>query len=535
MLFGRHPIAPPRVALALVVAAYVLPLALPVPLMEDDEGLHAAIAIEMVEHGNWTVPRLLGEPFRDKPILYFWMQAASITALGPSEFSVRLPGTLMSAAAIAATGWLGRTLFGAAVGSWAALAYATMLLPYAVSLAPLHDLVMVPLVALALGAFWRLHHAETIGARVGWIVAAGLVLGLSILGKGLTGVGLVGVGMLAWMVWTRTWSPALVAGAAAALAIAAVIAWPWYAAMEKASPGYLSYFFLERHVAGVTGDTQRHAGRGLWYYAPILVAGAWPWIVDVVRRPFATAASADRLVWAWLVADVVLLSIAGSKLATYVLPTFPAIAILAARHAVARPEEAGPGRVRLIAAALTGVLPLASALVVARMQGTPTVPWLSLVASLAPLALLGWASEGAPAARWTWPARMAGVSGAACLLIALLVRPQVAAQLTARGLAEHLNATRTLPARLYIVDEGIGSFLFYLQPGLRAGLTPDRVNRVSRFSLGDLPTAPDAVVAIAAERLAGVLELYTLPPGLTTVAHGAEAFHLFRRDGIARR
>ncbi len=56
-----------RKMLALVLVAYVAPLWFPVPLMEDDEGLHAAIALEMVEGGDWTVPRLMGEPFLDKP------------------------------------------------------------------------------------------------------------------------------------------------------------------------------------------------------------------------------------------------------------------------------------------------------------------------------------------------------------------------------------------------------------------------------------------------------------------------------------
>ena len=167
--------------LAILLAAYLLPLVVPVPLMEDDEGLHAAIAIEMVERGDWTVPRLLGEPFLDKPILYFWMQVASLSAFGPSEFAVRLPGTLTALAGVAAAGWLARVLFGALAGRWAALCYATMLLPYAVSLAPLHDLVMVPLVALALGAFWRAHHATATAHLAGWTLAAGVVLGLSML------------------------------------------------------------------------------------------------------------------------------------------------------------------------------------------------------------------------------------------------------------------------------------------------------------------------------------------------------------------
>ncbi len=267
-----------RTAVTLVLAAYLVPLVVPVPLMEDDEGLHAAIAMEMVERGDWIVPRLLTEPFLDKPILYFWMQAASLTMFGPSEFAVRLPGTLMALAGAAATGWLAALLFGPAAGLRAALGYATMLLPYAVSLAPLHDLVMVPLVVVALGAFWRASTAATSGALVGWTVVAGLALGLSILGKGLTGVGLVGVAMAAWLLWTRALSWRLVASGAAAVLIGAAVAWPWYAAMEQASPGYLNYFFMDRHVAGMTEDTQRHAGRPFWYYVPIVVAGTWPWL-----------------------------------------------------------------------------------------------------------------------------------------------------------------------------------------------------------------------------------------------------------------
>ena len=127
--------------------------------------------------------------------------------------------------------------------------------------------------------------------------------------------------------------------AACALVLGAFIAWPWYAAMEQASPGYLRYFILERHLGGVAGEAQRHAGRPFWYYVPVLVGGAWPWLFPALRRPARTADLAERLVWSWLVADVVLLSAAGSKLATYLLPAFPAVALLAARRIM----EAGGG------------------------------------------------------------------------------------------------------------------------------------------------------------------------------------------------
>lgn len=500
--------APPRVVLALLLAAYLLPLAVPVPLMEDDEGLHAAIAIEMVERGDWTVPRLLGEPFLDKPVLYFWMQAASISTLGASEFAVRLPGTVMALAGVAATGWLARVLFGALAGRWAALSYATMLLPYAVSLAPLHDLVMVPLVALALGAFWRAHHATSTAQVAGWTVAAGVVLGLSMLGKGLTGVGLIGVGMVTWMAWTRTWPLRLIGVAAVALLIGAFIAWPWYAAMEQASPGYLRYFILERHVGGVAGTTQRHAGRPVWYYVPVLIGGTWPWLFAALKRPFREANVAERLVWSWLLADFVLLTIAGSKLATYLLPAFPAVALLAARAIVTAPAATMPSWTTWV----TAVLPIGGIATFIVLDGLLPPGW-ALVVALVPLVLAGWCLfglrrrvfGGAPAALM--------VAAASLTAIALAVRPLAATELTARQLSDEMNRRGAMPRTLLIVDEGVGSFLFYLRPELRRGLAADRVQRISRFSLGDERDPADVLVAIAADRLDGVKQLYDVPAG----------------------
>ncbi len=512
--------APPRVALAFVLAAYVLPLVLPVPLMEDDEGLHAAIAVEMVEGGDWTVPRLMGAPFLDKPILYFWMQAASLATFGASEFAVRLPGTLMAVAGIAATGWLAQVLFGVAVGRWAALCYATMLLPFAVSLTPLHDLVMVPLVALALGAFWRAHHAATTAHVAGWTLVAGVVLGLSMLGKGLTGVGLIGVGMVAWMAWTRTWPMRLILVAACALVLGAFIAWPWYAAMEQASPGYLRYFILERHLGGVAGEAQRHAGRPFWYYLPVLVGGAWPWLFPALRRPARTADLAERLVWSWLVADVVLLSAAGSKLATYLLPAFPAVALLAAR----RITDAGGGAAAAPAwlVLTTALLPLGG--VVYFAAATAAVPQdARALMALVPLVLAGWLLVSPAGRAWTASTRLLVVTATALGAVAVAVRPLAAVQLTARQLAERMNRLDAMPRTLLIVDEGVGSFLFYLRPELRRGLTPDRVQRISRFSLGDDRDPEGVLVAIATDRLDGVRQLYHLPPGAPAAVG---AFHV---------
>ena len=511
----------PAAALVLVLAAYLLPLAWPAPLMEDDEGLHAAIAQEMVERGDWTVPRLLGTPFLDKPILYFWLQAVSIAAFGASEFAVRLPGTLVALAGAAAIGWLTAALAGRTAGAWAAAIYATMVLPYGVSLAPLHDLVMVPLVTVAIGAYWHARHAATTGALAGWTIAAGVALGLSMLGKGLTGVGLAGVGVALWLIWTRALSWRLMAVGVVSVALAGAIAWPWYAAMERAAPGYLQYFFTERHLGGLAGEAQRHAGRPLWYYLPIVLAGTWPWGLLLWRRVRPTG-EAERLLWAWLVADFLVLSLAGSKLATYILPALPAVASLAALRLARR--EALEGALGA-AAVVSALLALAAPAATAWWLGSTAPPLPAWLWAAVPLAVLVLARS------WTGAAeRLVFVIASALLAVALGTLPMLAGRLTAEPLAARVNQDGRVPARLLIVDEGIGSFVFYLRPDLRRGLDASRVARVSRFSLADVEPHAGTTVAIAADRVPGVLELYDMRPGLEVtegdfVVRPLEAFH----------
>jgi 4-amino-4-deoxy-L-arabinose transferase-like glycosyltransferase len=313
------------IGIFLVALLYLAPLLLNAPLTDPDEGLHAVISQEMVERGDLIVPRVLGQPFLDKPILFFWAQAASMRAFGMNTAAARLPGLLFALLGIATTGWLARTLASGqwaggrgqevAVGWVAAGCYATMILPFLLAQAPVHDIALVPFTNVALGFLWRSR----------WF-PAGLALGLSILTKGFEGVAIVGVAYAAYLIWTRTMTWGLAARGGVVCAIAVLVALPWYLAMNARVPGYLHYYFVERHVLGFATATQEHHGQPWWYYLPLTIGGGLPWIV------FAGGAfdAPKRLAWTWLASAVVLLTVSQSKAVTYILPAMPAIAILAA-------------------------------------------------------------------------------------------------------------------------------------------------------------------------------------------------------------
>jgi 4-amino-4-deoxy-L-arabinose transferase-like glycosyltransferase len=163
------------VALALVIA----PLLASAPLFDPDEGLHAAIAQEMVQRGDYVTPTFRGEPFLDKPILFFWAEAASLRVFGHNAAAVRIPPLLFGFFGMLTVALLGRALFDEPAGLMAGIVYATMLLPMGVSQVAVHDIGLVPFMCIACLCLVRVLPPFR---RKIWIYAviAGVALGLSL-------------------------------------------------------------------------------------------------------------------------------------------------------------------------------------------------------------------------------------------------------------------------------------------------------------------------------------------------------------------
>lgn len=586
---------------ALGVVFFVFPLAAPYALLDPDEGLHAAVAQEMVERGDWIVPRLLGEPFWDKPALFTWLQAVSLRLLGMNEAAVRLPGLLFGLLAVLATGWAAGRLAGRHAAPLAAVFYATLALPTALSQAAPPDALLVPVVTCTLVLLWEMGQPAAARTNTRRILAAGAILGFGTLAKGLVGIALVAVAYSAYLL-ARLWLGRMSGGAAAGqpaceesdgrsgvapgisrglarlalvVGIAVLVAVPWYVAMQWRNPGYLYYYFVDRHLRGFVTATQRHGDQPWWYYLPVLLAGGLPWVAGlppaarhtwsclrahlcpsaqrsaaegsppgrvINEAQMAASRSADAvrpsgvddpaeqghpaagasppsggeqpprtrpldgvvLVWCWLAGDTLLLSLAGSKLVTYLWPVFPAIGILAAwvwaagleRQASQRVQRAVRRTTLGVAGLSPAALPLALGLV--QWQFDLRVAW--------PVWALGLAiSATAWSGLWlVWGKSLWHVMAGICLSLAVQfvvvmvwVMPLVAEEVSARCLAEHFNRGRALPARLLMVDQRVGSIVFYLDPSLRADLAPGTIRwvRISR-----LPAPEPGVLVAVAER-----------------------------------
>ncbi|WP_419193079.1 ArnT family glycosyltransferase [Kolteria novifilia] len=321
--------------LVLLAEAYVV-LTDPFPLLDPDESLYAVISHRMLTTGDWLTPIKQGKPFFDRPALGFWLLAGSEFLLGDHDAAYRLPGLLLGLVTVGAAWSIARQLLGRLAAAATAFVLATMTARVVISLAIGHDSLLVCLVTSTIA--WGLAQRRAERHQLALAAATGLVMGLAILAKGLLGIVLPWLALGSWHLAARRWPrpiPLLIE-----TSVALLVGGSWYALMHLEHPGYLHYFFIERHLLGFLSSGQRHGGKPAILYLPVLLIGAAPWIVLLGIRPNrgwragVLASWHDRRVrmaLLWFGATIAFFALAGSRSPAYLLPAFIPLAILLGR------------------------------------------------------------------------------------------------------------------------------------------------------------------------------------------------------------
>ena len=300
-------------------------------LWDADEGLHASTSKVMVQTGNWLVPQFNGEPFYDKPPLFNWLVALSFVLFGLTEFAARLPAALIGALTVLATYRFGRQYVGDNGAFLGAVVLATSIEWVVLSRTVVHDILLALFVTLACFAFYRGYSDEA--RRTKYFMMMYASVGVAVLAKGPVGAVLPGGVILIFLALQRDlrFIPRLMLVRGAL--VAALVAVPPYVLMGIEEPEYLRYFLWEKNVGSFVSEESRHPNP-FYYYVPTLLAGVFPWSAFIpltawklLRRPAALdPGRLFLLIWAGFV--FVFFSAATSKLPTYLLPLFPAVALL---------------------------------------------------------------------------------------------------------------------------------------------------------------------------------------------------------------
>ena len=326
------------------------------PLFNDDEGAFAEATRELLQSGDWISTTLNGAPRYDKPILIYWLQALSVTALGLNEFALRLPS------ALAALGWILAIVRFAAPrlgGRRALLAGwigASSLGVLAMGRAATADALLNMLIVATMFDLWRHLEGGAAGGRAA-LRRTYLWMALGLLTKGPIAILIPAAVSLAYCLAARRmrdWLRAVLDPPGWLVLLA--VALPWYLAQwQLHGREFIDGFLVRHNLERFHGTLEGHGG-GLFYYVALAPALLLPWSALLwpaarrLRQDWADPLARYLLLWFGFV--FAFFSLSGTKLPHYVLYGMTPLFLLLARALA----EAGSGRNLLL---LPGLLTLA--------------------------------------------------------------------------------------------------------------------------------------------------------------------------------
>ncbi len=304
-------------------------------LVNPDEGRYAEIPREMVTSGDWVTPRLNGLKYFEKPALQYWATATAFEMFGEHQWTARLWSALMGLLGIASVVFCGWHLFGRDAGNYAGLALGSSLLYVGAAHFNSLDMGVTALMTVNLCAFLLAQRdgASELEIR-NWMWLAWAAAALAMLSKGLQAIVLPGAVLVLYTIIERDFALWRKLHPLSGLAIFLLIAAPWFIAVSMANPEFPHFFFIHEHFERFL--TKVHGRfKPWWWFIPILLLGIIPWAILMFEGLLAAwqrqpdkRFQPQRFLLMWAVFIFVFFSVSDSKLPPYILPVFPALALL---------------------------------------------------------------------------------------------------------------------------------------------------------------------------------------------------------------
>jgi 4-amino-4-deoxy-L-arabinose transferase-like glycosyltransferase len=287
----------------------------------------------MLVTGDWITPRYNGYKYFEKPPLQAWATAAAFQVFGIGDWQARLWTALTGFLTILLVGFTGTRIYNARAGWLSAVVLASS--PMWVISGHFNSLDM-GLSSFLVAALCSLLIAQTSHNKNScrnWMWACWAFMALATLSKGVIGAAIPAMVFIAysistwdWKIWTRL---RIFSGSILFLAITA----PWFVLVAQRNPEFLEFFFIHEHLQRFTQDAHSRTGP-IYYFIPLLLIGIVPWVLQIPgaiaqawserRREF----SAGWLLVCWFVVIFAFFSVSRSKLPGYIIPIFPALALI---------------------------------------------------------------------------------------------------------------------------------------------------------------------------------------------------------------
>lgn len=291
----------------------------------------------MVRTGDWVTPFWNGSVFFDKPPLVLWFMAGALKLVEPPELAVRLVPALAGLLTIGLTAWLGTAM----LGRWAGAVAALLLLVGSssqrtfVGLAR-HGMLDAPLTAATLWAVLHLWFGLQNHRHWYWL---GVPLGLAVMIRSFSAAPIVLLLLLSALLWYWSGQPIGLRhrrSLAGGLLLAAAIALPWHLIELWRYGAQFWHDYGLIHL--LKGRAAQDGNAGDWrFYFGVLRVGlprwwwlAWPALALVAWHAAYRRDPRALLLLAWAVVPFGMYTLAVTKLPWYILPMYPALAIMVA-------------------------------------------------------------------------------------------------------------------------------------------------------------------------------------------------------------
>ncbi len=344
-----------------------------IPLFDEDEGEYAEVAVEMAHSGDFITPTLNGQPFFEKPILAFWLQAPLVQVFGVHAWVFRLPSAVACLLWVALLIRFGRRVMDRETGWAAGLFCATAIGVVVSGEAAAMDGVLSLLVAAAGFDIYRAWASDDRHAR--WRVFLWMALGF--LAKGP--IAIVVPLLVSFIFYAMQGSLGRWFRAAfnpLGWLVFLVVATPWYIAQYRLmGQPFVDYFLYRENLGRLTGSLQGHGG-SLFYYIPVLVLIVLPHTSLMLRAGYESLRQrSDALtlfLMIWFAVVFGLFTLASTKLPHYLLIGLTPVFLLMARHR----ERLRSSLLALLPLILMGVTALALPAGVARAAAQSHNPYI---------------------------------------------------------------------------------------------------------------------------------------------------------------
>ncbi len=305
-------------------------------LVGPDEPRYMEIARAMLRTGDWITPRLFGQPWFEKPALYYWAAASAFRTFGVNEFAARLPAALAALLATLAAARAALRSYGLDAAWLALLLMPTTVASIGLGRAATPDMLFSALLMAAAVCAAEILEKRRPGAISRLIF--GVLLGLATLAKGPAALLLAGGAAILWAFASRQWRACLRLLHPLSVAACLLVAGPWYVICAVRNPDFLHVFIVQHNFSRYLTTAFSHT-QPFWFFAPILLAAIAPWtalLFPLALRGIRSVRAnpnwrdSPALFYAcWAIFPVLFFSFSESKLPGYVLPAVPPLILLA--------------------------------------------------------------------------------------------------------------------------------------------------------------------------------------------------------------